>query len=391
MANIARSVFLGALLALVFAVAVGRIAGIVIFAGLALAALFAFTRISRDPLIPFERMGVTLTKAGWGTAFFVIFVVVSAIQSGANLLFFLASAMIGGIAAALAYAPLALGRTSLKISLPAWAFVGEEAMGELSVVNAKRFLPIVALTVKGDADGKVELAAAAPVLTAGSSARVDFPIKPSARGVARSARLLVSTAGPIGLARRVKTVVLSAAVTVYPKPAEVELPASVRQPHDRGRAATAREGDFAGLRDWRPGDSPKHIHWRSSARAGRLVAKEFAVIEQPEVTVFLDTMGAEGEAFESAVSRAAGYAVAAAQGLYKVKLCYFDTALRTVEDDVVGGLPHRVLRALAEMRPQTAASLDDVLLMAGAEGAARGSRVEVRIGAATAKEAAGVS
>lgn len=46
--------------------------------------------------------------------------------------------------------------------------------------------------------------------------------------------------------------------------------------------------EVIGVRAYRPGDSPRHIHWRSVARHGNLISKEFAQETQPGVTLVLD-------------------------------------------------------------------------------------------------------
>ena len=48
------------------------------------------------------------------------------------------------------------------------------------------------------------------------------------------------------------------------------------------------EGDFYGVREWRSGDSRRWIHWRSSARSGELVVRQFEQPRNRDVAVLLD-------------------------------------------------------------------------------------------------------
>ncbi|MDD3118083.1 MAG: DUF58 domain-containing protein [Victivallales bacterium] len=47
--------------------------------------------------------------------------------------------------------------------------------------------------------------------------------------------------------------------------------------------------DFAGCRDFRSGDDPRHIHWSSTARRGKLVVKEYQEEYLSRVAVIVDT------------------------------------------------------------------------------------------------------
>jgi uncharacterized protein (DUF58 family) len=50
------------------------------------------------------------------------------------------------------------------------------------------------------------------------------------------------------------------------------------------------EGEFFGLRAYRTGDSPRWIHWRSSARRDELVVKQFQQPESRELVIALDLL-----------------------------------------------------------------------------------------------------
>ena len=70
--------------------------------------------------------------------------------------------------------------------------------------------------------------------------------------------------------------------------------------------------EFVSLRDYRPGDPRRHIHWRSFARTGRLIVKEYQDEYFDRHALVLDThTGATNQtAFEAMVSTAASIASA---------------------------------------------------------------------------------
>ena len=57
---------------------------------------------------------------------------------------------------------------------------------------------------------------------------------------------------------------------------------------DRRSLRPGMEGDFYGVREWRSGDSRRLIHWRRSARLGKLVVRQFAQPRSRDVAVVLD-------------------------------------------------------------------------------------------------------
>lgn len=64
---------------------------------------------------------------------------------------------------------------------------------------------------------------------------------------------------------------------VYPHPAEHAPPPPPTQTAHGHRQHDARgEEDFAGLRKFNEGDSPRHVAWKAFARSGQLLSKQFA-------------------------------------------------------------------------------------------------------------------
>lgn len=116
---------------------------------------------------------------------------------------------------------------------------------------------------------------------------------------------------PFGLVRYTRRFAELSRVTVYPRVHELSgFPLGDRSIEDAGaRGRALRAGDeFFGLREYRRGDDPRHIHWKSFARTGEVQVKEFAASSPRQYTVFLDLLrpergGSEREV-EDAVSAA---------------------------------------------------------------------------------------
>src|SRR5207248_1279111 len=131
-----------------------------------------------------------------------------------------------------------------------------------------------------------------PVLPAGASVTLAWTLRPRRRGVFQLPALRVSTCAPFGLAR--------AAAPVAATPREVVVyPRWWALPHGEpgafaGDGATperrqAQGSDFFGTRPYRAGDSLRWVHWRSTARHGALVVREFEEPALPTLTVVLDS------------------------------------------------------------------------------------------------------
>jgi uncharacterized protein (DUF58 family) len=84
------------------------------------------------------------------------------------------------------------------------------------------------------------------------------------------------------------------------------------RPDERARRTRRRLGlevEFQGLRAFRPGDSPRWIHWRTSARSGELMVREFDHGTHHDLHLIVEPFlppGSDGsDALEAAISLAA--------------------------------------------------------------------------------------
>lgn len=140
-------------------------------------------------------------------------------------------------------------------------------------------------------------------------------LTPRRRGALRFETLTVARPDPLNLFKACADFRAGATVLVLPKtyrlPAPV-MPGARRYQHG-GVALATSIGDseeFVSLRDYRPGDSLQRVHWKSFARVGHPVVKEFQDEFFERHALALDTFarGASDDAFEEAVAVAASFA-----------------------------------------------------------------------------------
>ena len=114
-------------------------------------------------------------------------------------------------------------------------------------------------------------------LQPGESKVFILPVKTERRGPISLKRFGVRTLFPFELFRSWAWLHMDIASLVYPAPhddAPAPPPSMVAHGH---RQHDARgEEDFAGLRKYHPGDSPRHVAWKAYARSNQLLSKQFA-------------------------------------------------------------------------------------------------------------------
>jgi uncharacterized protein (DUF58 family) len=146
---------------------------------------------------------------------------------------------------------------------------------------------------------------------------VAMEVTPLRRGVLRLSDVTVARTDPIGLFRGFVRIPLSQSVMILPKRyplPPIELPGTMK--YQQGGVAQAvhvgQSEEFISLRDYRYGDPLRHIHWRSWARVGKPVVREFEDEFFVRHALVLDTFTDQphGELFEEAVSVAASFACA---------------------------------------------------------------------------------
>ena len=138
---------------------------------------------------------------------------------------------------------------------------------------------------------------------------------PLRRGILTFTGITVARPDPLGLLRAFRGVRAPQKVLVLPKRyplPPIALPGAMRY-QEGGVALAANVGsseEFVALRDYRHGDPVRHIHWRSWAKVGKPIVKEFEDEFFVRHALVLDTFTREphSEVLEEAVSVAASFA-----------------------------------------------------------------------------------
>ncbi|MBU2547193.1 MAG: DUF58 domain-containing protein [Proteobacteria bacterium] len=156
-----------------------------------------------------------------------------------------------------------------------------------------------------------------PPLPPRVATEVELEVLPLKRGILELDRLVVSRPDPFGLFKSLAPVSRPQSLTILPKRyplRPLDLPGLRRhQPGGVTLSSSVGESEeFVSVRDYRPGDPLRRIHWKSWAKAGRPIVKEYQDEFFVRQALVLDTFTQDpaDEAFEEAVSVAASFASA---------------------------------------------------------------------------------
>jgi uncharacterized protein (DUF58 family) len=114
-------------------------------------------------------------------------------------------------------------------------------------------------------------------LQPGESKVFILPVATDRRGWVQLERFGIRTLFPFELFHSWAWLHMDLRGLVYPKPNEnPPQPPPTRVAHGHRQHDARGEEDFAGLRRYNEGDSPRHVAWKAYARTGQLLSKQFA-------------------------------------------------------------------------------------------------------------------
>lgn len=268
------------------------------------------------------------TRLGWLPLIAAPVLGVLSVMTVDSWLLLLAGASLGLAIAAILLRPR-LADLDVTVDMPVRAELGQPVTSRIVLRNIGRHstpLTLVTHRVAGLAD----LTFVVDGLPRGGSAEVVVERTATARGCTEVSHAVLSSAAPLGLVTTEALIELSTPMTVHPTLVPVRLPLLRSTDGEGGVPEPDRSGvDVHGIREWRSGDGARQVHWRSTARRGRLVVLEREAPHGGSLVVLV--AGPSGHPYwESLVSVVASLSAAASQRGHVVSLYASQSGIRPV-------------------------------------------------------------
>jgi uncharacterized protein (DUF58 family) len=199
---------------------------------------------------------------------------------------------------------------------------GEPSTVRVRIRNGNKFRGMTVMAT--DRCGVVNIPVPLLRLRRGHETQAAYEVPTHRRGVIDVGPLRIVRTDPLWLVEVSRSYGQSARVWVHPLVYPIRcVPAGVARSLD-GRVDTVPHGyvTFDNLREYVVGDDLRRVHWRTSARVGELMVREYTDTSLPAMVVLLDDRDEAhtAESFEEACEVAASIVVAALRDGLRVRL-----------------------------------------------------------------------
>ncbi len=294
--------------------------------GLALAVSFTlvprlWSRVRRDyfPGLRYLR----ITKRGALFVLTLMAIAFASFNTGNNLLILVLSTMLSAILVSAIVSSGILRKLRMSLSLPSDIHAGRKVILFLAIQNLKRRMPAFALSLKGRFQQPGEQRQATtideksfPFIRPQDSSRLRIECVFEKRGVFSPEDFNVTTTFPFGFFVRGRPLDVEGQVVIYPFVLDAEIlrrrfPDLLSGPREAQRKGSGNS--LYNIRPYQTGDRARQVHWKSTAKTGELMVKDFAQERGRPLRIFFSTQLHERTPeslglFEDGVSLAASLA-----------------------------------------------------------------------------------
>jgi uncharacterized protein (DUF58 family) len=293
--------------------------------------------------------GIRPTKIGVWFVALTLLIGVAATNTGNNALYMVVALMMAALIVSGVLSRNDVRKVEVEVTPPDELFARSPAAFEVEIRNRSSLLPRWLLLVSFSDHAPTLLC---PWLPRAGRRNAVVELEFPRRGVHRIAAAHLATLFPLGLFRKGMRQRLDREVVVFPS--LVSGQHSVRRSTSAiGETQDSRAGwghDLHSLRILRPGDDPRRIHWKQTARTGSLIFMEREAERSRRISVVLDNgvdpvHGKAGEErLELRISQAASAVLGYLQAGFEVELV---TRTERVEFGTGPRQRRRILETLA--------------------------------------------
>lgn len=263
-----------------------------------------FRRLSRH-------RAIGLTAEGIRFLLLTLAVGVAAVNTGNNLFYLLLAMMLSLIVLSGVLSEQCVRRLEFHRHLPDHLVANEPATVALWIANRKSHLPSLSLRLFDVVAGQgLDRGMHLAYLTSGSSMLLSYSLLVSRRGRYRFEGVRVVTQFPFGLFHKKAFYPCEADLIVCPQriplpPMRLDELSALGQDHELARRGQGTS--LYNLREFRPGDDSRAIHWMTTARTSKLMLKETEAEQRRVVTLAVSTLAPDeaADSFERTLSIAA--------------------------------------------------------------------------------------
>jgi uncharacterized protein (DUF58 family) len=242
----------------------------------------------------------------FSSALLLTFVLFYAAAVSGSSWFLLLAGAVAGLGAASLPARARLDGLVVQVDHPPRVSAGDPLTMRVSVANEGRRTSSAAAVVL-HTPGLEDVAVSVGRLDPGAATSAVLSRASERRGVAEATSAVLVTRPALGLRVAVRELSLPGRLVVHPGLRHrSDQPVTRRHQVGEQPAGMTADGgsEVVGVREWRTGDDPARVHWRSTARSGRLTLLERSSAEVEELRVVL--VGSDRHpGFEEALSDAA--------------------------------------------------------------------------------------
>jgi uncharacterized protein (DUF58 family) len=264
-----------------------------------------------------------LTRLGFHFLFVGAFAMLGGALRGFNLLLVLAGLLVGALIMQWRWSRRSVEAISARRRLPAEAFAGKPFRVRYRLHNHSRLMPVWMIRVEDeiesvDRNDRAIAVCGVGVVSPQRTVVPHFDCVVARRGRYRLGPVVLMTTFPFSLFSSRQIVDDRAEFHVYPRTLALRGRWQQRLISRTGGVSTSTrrsgqtEGEFFGLREWQTGDSPKWIHWRTTARLAEPAVRQFEQQRRFDTCILVDAFDAgtaDDRDLELAISLAATFLV----------------------------------------------------------------------------------